>query len=63
MKITKDINPAIFREYDVRAIYDKDLDEDVAYTIGKAFGSYVRKLKENINEIINIPYTFIFTSN
>ena len=47
MEITKDINPAIFREYDVRAIYDKDLNEDVAYTIGKAFGSYVRKNNEH----------------
>ena len=30
---------------------------------GKLFGRYIKKLKENINEIINIPYTFIFTSN
>ena len=43
MKITRDINPEIFREYDVRAVYGKDLNEDVAYTIGKAFGSYARK--------------------
>lgn len=42
MKITKDINFKIFREYDVRGIYDTDLNEDVAYTIGKAFGSFVK---------------------
>ena len=30
---------------------------------GKFFGRYIKKLKENINEIINIPYTYIFTSN
>ena len=47
MKIVKNINPAIFREYDVRAIYDEDLNEDVAYTIGKAFGSYVKKIGES----------------
>ena len=41
MKIKKDINPAIFREYDIRGIYKKDIDEDTAYTIGKAFGSYI----------------------
>ena len=46
MKITKDINPEIFREYDVRAVYGKDLNEDVAYTIGKAFGSYARRSGE-----------------
>ena len=47
MKITKKINPDIFREYDIRAIYDKDLNEDVAYTIGKAFGSFVKKMGES----------------
>ena len=30
---------------------------------GKLFGRYVKKLKDNVNKIINIPYTFIFTSN
>lgn len=47
MKITKNINPDIFREYDIRGVYGTDLNEDVAYTIGKAFGSYVRELGEN----------------
>lgn len=47
MKITKNINPAIFREYDIRAIYGEDLNESVAYTIGKAFGTYVKTLGES----------------
>lgn len=47
MKIIKNINPAIFREYDIRAIYGEDLNEDVAYTIGKAFGTYVKKIGES----------------
>lgn len=47
MKITNNINPAIFREYDVRGIYGEDLNEDVAYTVGRAFGSYVRELGES----------------
>jgi hypothetical protein len=29
---------------------------------GKLFGRYIEKLKVNINKIINIPYTYIFTS-
>ena len=41
-KIVKDINPNIFRGYDIRAIYGQDLNEDIAYTIGLAFGSYVK---------------------
>lgn len=43
MKITKEINPSIFREYDVRGVYGTDLNEDVAYTFGKSYGSYIRK--------------------
>ena len=29
---------------------------------GKFFGKFIKKLKDNLNNIINIPYTFIFTS-
>jgi phosphomannomutase/phosphoglucomutase len=39
MKITKEINEHIFRGYDIRGVYERDLNEDVAYTIGKAFGT------------------------
>ena len=47
MKITNKINPAIFREYDVRGVYKEDLNEDVAYTIGRAFGSYAFRKGES----------------
>ena len=30
---------------------------------GRLFGRYIKKLRENINKIINIPYTIIFTSS
>lgn len=36
------MNTNIFREYDIRGIYEKDLTSASAYTIGKAFGSYAR---------------------
>lgn len=39
MKITKEINPYIFRGYDIRGVYPTDLTEDIAYTIGRSFGS------------------------
>lgn len=42
MKIVK-INNEIFREYDIRGIYGKDLNIDVAYTLGRSFGSYIQK--------------------
>ena len=50
MELTKNINPNIFREYDLRGIADEDLTEDVAYTIGRSFGSYV--LKDNNYKVV-----------
>ena len=40
--IEKNINKEIFRGYDIRAIYGTQLTEDTAYTIGLAFGSYIK---------------------
>lgn len=42
MKIVNNIEPNIFREYDLRGIYNTDLNENVAYTIGKSFGTYMQ---------------------
>ncbi len=44
MKLVKEINPNIFREYDLRGVYPDDITEDVAYTLGKSFGTYIKKL-------------------
>ena len=42
------INPEIFREYDIRGIAGKDLDESSMETIGKAYVAYMRgKRKHN----------------
>ena len=41
------VNSEIFREYDIRGIYGKDLDIDVAYTIGRSFGSYIKQFDSN----------------
>lgn len=43
MKIVRNIDPYIFRGYDIRGIAGENLTEDVAYTIGLSFGT---KLKE-----------------
>ena len=41
------MNPNIFREYDIRGVYPSEINETVAYTIGKAYGSYLQeKLKQ-----------------
>jgi len=38
-----EINPYIFREYDIRGVVDKDLTPDVIEFIGKGFGSYMKR--------------------
>jgi phosphomannomutase / phosphoglucomutase len=38
-----EINPNIFREYDIRGIVDKDLTPDVVRTLGQAMGTYFRR--------------------
>lgn len=37
------INKYIFREYDIRGVYGKDITEEVAYLIGRAFGTKLRE--------------------
>ena len=43
MEITRSINSHIFRGYDIRGIYNEDLFESTAYTIGKAYGTYLKQ--------------------
>jgi len=38
-----EVNPNIFREYDIRGIVDKDLDAGVVETLGRAMGTYFRR--------------------
>jgi len=47
-KIVNNINPHIFRGYDIRGVMDKDLNEDVYYTLGRAYGTFLqqRRIKE-----------------
>ncbi len=37
------MNPNIFRQYDIRGTYPKTINETVAYTIGRSYGSYIRE--------------------
>ena len=49
-EIVKNINPNIFRGYDIRGIYGSDLTEDVVYTIGRAYATYV--LEKGYNKCV-----------
>lgn len=38
-----EINKYMFREYDIRGVYGKDITDEVAYLIGRAFGTKLRR--------------------
>lgn len=37
------VNPAIFREYDIRGLVGKDLNESSVYALGRAYGTFLRR--------------------
>ncbi len=39
------INPRIFRQYDIRGLVNRDLNESTIFLIGKAFGTYLKRKK------------------
>jgi len=42
------INPNIFKAYDIRGIYNKDFDDEMAYKLGLAYSQWIKKeIKEN----------------
>jgi len=45
-----DVNPEIFREYDIRGVVDEDLTDDVVGQIGKAFGTFI--LREGLSSVV-----------
>ena len=49
-------NPSIFKAYDIRGIYKKDLDEDTAYKLGLAYVELRNKdlQKKKINKRLKI---------
>lgn len=40
------INPLIFKAYDIRGIYPSDIDEEIAFLIGRGFGTYISKFNK-----------------
>ena len=57
----------LFSMMDLKIFMQKKFDNEftIVFVIvsGRLFGRYVKKLKEKVNRIVNIPYTYIFTSN
>lgn len=51
MKCIQEIDQNIFRGYDIRGIYNENLNEDVSYTIGRSYGT-ILKQKYNFNKCV-----------
>ena len=43
-----EINPDIFRAYDIRGIYPSELNEKTSYLVGRAFVKFFKKTKPNV---------------
>ena len=41
-----ELKKEIFREYDIRGIYNEEMNDETAYLIGKAFGTKLRELNK-----------------
>src|SRR4051812_11502280 len=37
------MNPRVFREYDIRGVADRDLDDDFAHDLGRALGTHLAR--------------------
>ncbi len=46
MPVADAINEEIFRAYDIRGIYPKDINENIAERVGRAFGAFIGPGKE-----------------
>ncbi len=66
-KIVDKINTKIFRGYDLRGVMDEDLNEDVYYTLGRGYATWLnqRRIKDCVvghdNRITSKAYTKAFT--
>ncbi len=49
-------SPVIFREYDIRGVYNEQFDLDFAYNLGLSFASYVTKKTPKKNLRVSIGY-------
>ena len=41
--MNNEIDTSIFRAYDIRGVYPKEINEQTAYTIGRSYGSYLQE--------------------
>ncbi|RRR73881.1 MAG: phosphomannomutase/phosphoglucomutase [Candidatus Viridilinea halotolerans] len=54
------VNPAIFKAYDIRGVYPTELNEDAAYLIGRAFASFLQVEKVIVGRDMRVSSPAIF---
>lgn len=52
----KKTDSSIFREYDIRGIWQQDIDEQFSFDLGRAFAKYMKKYSEKDKLTISIGY-------
>lgn len=55
-----EVNPKIFKAYDIRGIYPTELNEEVAYLIGRAFGTFIKQPKVAVGRDMRLSGPAIF---
>jgi phosphomannomutase len=56
------MNLNIFKSYDIRGVYPKELDEDTAFKIGQAFANYVKAKKIVVGRDMRLSSKVLFDS-
>lgn len=54
------VNPGIFKAYDIRGIYPTDLNEDIAYMIGRAFATFLKAEKVIVGHDMRLSGPAVF---
>ncbi len=50
------INDSIFREYDIRGVWNKDINKEFCVDLGKAFAVYLKEKTKKDNLIVSVGY-------
>ena len=54
MKLNLNLNPAIFKAYDIRGLYPGEINEDVARQIGRGFVSYLKAKRVGVSRDMRV---------
>ena len=57
------LNKLMFREYDIRGIWNEDITEEISYYIGRAYATKLLSLKKNIGKTILLFVIIVVITN